>query len=137
VAEPDAARSAVLCDLLDGYGFQSVPVASASALDEPGDEPPVLVIAELRWPEETHGEILAHLRRLAPDAPLLVFTSVPPAALPEWGSSEVEVLLKPSDAAELMAHVARLTERPEGDSRTVLPEREPWVSPYAKGVDPA
>lgn len=137
VAEPDATRSAVLCDLLDGYGFQSVPVASASALDELGDEPPALVVAELRWPEETKGEVIAHLRRLAPNTPLLVFTSVPPAILPEWGSSEVEVLLKPSDAAELMAHVARLTERPEGDRRPILPEREPWVSPYAKGVDSA
>jgi len=110
----------VLCDLLDGYGFQSVPVGSASELDDLGAEPPVPCCRRLRWPDEEEGAVIAHLRRLAPNAPLLVFTAVPPATLPEWRSRRVEVLLKPSDAAELMAHVARLTERSAGDIHPVL-----------------
>jgi signal transduction histidine kinase len=129
VAEPDAARSAVLCDLLDGYGFQSVPMGSASELDDLGAEPPVLVVAELRWPEEEEGAVIAHLRRLALNAPLLVFTAAPPVTFPEWRSPGVEVLLKPSDAAELMAHVARLTERSKGDIHPVLHESRPLTSP--------
>lgn len=137
VAEPDAARSAVLCDLLDGYGFQSVAVGSAGEPDDLGAEPPILVIAEHRWPDEDEGAVIARLRRLAPDASLLVFTAVPPATVPQWRAPGVEVLLKPSDAAEVMAHVARLTERPEGYLHPVPQESETLASPYAKGVDPA
>jgi len=98
VAEPDAARSAVLCAFARRFGFQSVPVDRRVSWTTRA-EPPVLVVAELRWRTRKRG------RSRTPASPCTECAAagvhaVPPATLPEWRSRRVEVLLKPSDAAE-------------------------------------
>jgi signal transduction histidine kinase/streptogramin lyase len=137
VSEPDEARRAVLCDLLDGYGFQSVPVDPVGDLAGVAALRPALIIAEHRWQGEEEGAVIARLARFFPDVPLLVFTAVPPGPVPALRASTTEILLKPSDAAEVMAHVARLTDGADGNAHPAPPGRGLPASPPAKDGRPA
>lgn len=133
VAEPDEARRAVLCDLLDGYGFQSVPVDPVGDMGGVATLRPALIVAEHRWPGEDEGAVISWLTRLLPGVPLLVFTAVPPVP----ASPTAEILLKPSDAAEVMAHVARLTDSADANAHRQALRHGNSASPPAKGVHPA
>lgn len=137
VAEADAARRAVLCDLLDGYGFQSVPVDSMRGLDGLEATLPVLIIAEHRWPGQEEGAVIAQLSKRLPGIPVLMFTAVPPAPADASHFTTAEMLLKPSDAAEVMARVARMIDPSDGQSHPApfAPARP--ASPPAKDGRPA
>jgi len=136
VAEPDAARRAVLCDLLDGYGFQSVPVDSARGLDGLEATRPALIIAEHRWPGGGEGTVIPRLSERLPGVPVLIFTAVPPTPADASRSPTAVMLLKPSDAAEVMSCVARLIDPSDGHSHPepFAPARP--TSPPAKNVRP-
>jgi signal transduction histidine kinase/CheY-like chemotaxis protein/sugar lactone lactonase YvrE len=110
VVEPHAARRAVLCDLLDGYGFQSVAAGDvAAALEAVRREAPVLVITEQRLPVGDGWRLLQAIRLIDPTLPVLLYAATPPRRPPDDTLRFSGVLLKPATAAELMAAVVRLT----------------------------
>ncbi|NID05746.1 response regulator [Luteibacter jiangsuensis] len=118
VVEPHPIRRAVLCDLLDGYGFESIPVADASAaLEAVRIESLSLVVTEQRLPGSDGWRLLHAIRQIDPSVPVLLYAALSPR-LPPGGSLEFDdVLLKPATAAEFMACVMRLVE-PVTDNET-------------------
>jgi signal transduction histidine kinase/ligand-binding sensor domain-containing protein len=136
VVEPDAVRRAVLCDLLDGYGFESVPLASMADWDELVPERLALLVIEPHGHGEEEGTILARVHRMASQVPVLALTSVPLATMSD-SLSMVEVLLKPSDDSEFMASVVRLLEGSRRSVRRHSAGATDGPSPRAKGVRPA
>ena len=110
VVEPHAPTRAVLCDLLDGYGFQSLAVADATAaMDAFHREAPALVITEQRLPGSDGWRLLQAMRLADRSVPVLLHAATAPRR-PVDGTLDFDgVLLKPVTAAELMRRVVRLT----------------------------
>ncbi|MBB3228518.1 signal transduction histidine kinase/ligand-binding sensor domain-containing protein/CheY-like chemotaxis protein [Luteibacter sp. Sphag1AF] len=117
VAEPEPALRAVLCDLLDGYGFQTSPVTSADAL--PGclrEQTPDLIVIDPRWPDADPWELMAGLRRECGDAAVLLYCALPPVRA--GGRDSIDAaLLKPADADTFMACVMDLVGKIPVDGR--------------------
>nr|WP_240147909.1 ATP-binding protein [Luteibacter yeojuensis] len=110
VVEPHATRRAMLCDLLDGYGFQSIAVADAApALEAIRREIPALVITEHRLPGGDGWRLLHAARLIDPSLPVLLYAAMSPRRPLDDTLRFDGVLLKPATAAELMAYVTRLT----------------------------
>lgn len=118
VIEPHEARRAVLCDLLDGYGFQSVGVGDAArALEAVRRGAPELVVMEQRLPDGDGWRLLQSIRDLNPDLPVLLYTAKAPRRPADHSVDIDEVLLKPGTAADFMGCVMRLVE-PATDETT-------------------
>jgi signal transduction histidine kinase len=111
VVEPHAARRAVLCDLLDGYGFESIGVSDmAGALDAVRRETPALVVTEQRLPGGDGWRLLHAIRLTDPAMPVLLYAALSPRRPPGETLDFDDVLLKPSTAAEFMTCVVGLVE---------------------------
>lgn len=111
VVEPHAARRAVLCDLLDGYGFQSVGVGDAArALEAVRDDAPELVVTEQQLPGSDGWRLLQAIREIRPGLPVLLYTAKSPRRPADRSVDVDEVLLKPGTAADFMRCVVRLVE---------------------------
>jgi CheY-like chemotaxis protein len=110
VVEPHAPRRAVLCDLLDGYGFQSVPAAdgAAAARALQANPRPALVITELHFPGGDGWRLLHAVRDLHGELPVLLYAATAPAAAFVTNVNFNRVVLKPGTAGELMRHVLEL-----------------------------
>lgn len=111
VVEPHPARRAVLCDLLDGYGFRSLAAADGkSALNALRDDMPDAVVTEQRLPDMDGWRWLLTLRHEHPGLPVLLYSALPPRRPADAAATEAfdDVLLKPATAAEFMARVTRL-----------------------------
>ncbi|UPG89422.1 ATP-binding protein [Luteibacter aegosomaticola] len=109
VVEPHAPTRAVLCDLLDGYGFHSVAAADGqAALQAMQAHRPALVITELRFPGGDGWRLLHAARDLHKDLPVLLYAATHPAPSFVTHVNFNGVLLKPATAGELMRQVMKL-----------------------------
>jgi signal transduction histidine kinase/ligand-binding sensor domain-containing protein len=105
---------ALLCDLFNGYGFISIPVAdSESAMAAMRSDAPDLVIVG------QSGEIDA-MRRDHPGVPILLYAAIPPH---QPSPAFDDTLLKPSNATELLARIVRLLDIAEGTGASRQSER--------------
>lgn len=111
VVEPHATRRAVLCDLLDGYGFQSIGVGDAArALEAVRNDAPDVVVTEQRLPGGDGWRLVQSIRDIRPGQPILLYTATSPRR-PAGHTVDVdEVLLKPGTAADFIGCVIRLVE---------------------------
>lgn len=95
---------ALLCDLLNGCGFISTPVADAEdAMEAMRHDSPDLVLVGLSG--EIDWQPLEAMRGNHPRIPVLLYTSTP---APESSPLFDDALLKPSNAVELLGSIARL-----------------------------
>ena len=110
VVEPNAPLRALLCDLLDGYGFQSVAAAdAAAALEAFRREAPGLVVTEQRLPGSDGWRLLQAIRHADAATPVLLYAATAPRRPMDASIDFDEVLLKPATATEFMRSVVRLT----------------------------
>ncbi|MBD9413878.1 response regulator [Pseudomonas sp. PDM16] len=100
-----------LSDLLGGYGFDVTSMSSAAdALDVLQDSDIDLLVTDQAMPGMDGWALLDVARQRWPSLPVLLYSSAPPMRPPEYPSdlSFDAVLLKPSDAAELLMTVERV-----------------------------
>ena len=95
---------ALLCDLLNGYGFITIPVADGDdALEAMRHDAPDMVLAGLSG--EIDWQPWEAIRGHYPRIPILLYTSTPaPRSSPLFD----DALLKPSNAVELLGRIGRL-----------------------------
>jgi len=120
VVEPHAPTRAVLCDLLDGYGFHSVAAADghAAALALQAGRP-ALVITELQFPGGDGWRLLHAVRELDRGLPVLLYSATSPAPSFVTNVNFNGVLLKPASAGDLMRQVVKLAVTPSGVSPAI------------------
>jgi signal transduction histidine kinase/ligand-binding sensor domain-containing protein/ActR/RegA family two-component response regulator len=124
VVEPHAARRAVLCDLLDGYGFESIAVGDASsAMEAIRRNGPALVVTEQRLPGSDGWRLLHAIRQADAALPVLLYTALSPRRPPGDALDFDDVLLKPATAAEFMTCVMHLIEPVTGEKTRVTSDR--------------
>lgn len=100
---------ALLCDLLGGYGFICIPVANGDAVMEAmrGESPDLVLMGQA---DKADWPLLEAVRSSHPRVPVLLYASMPPHR-PSTVSSHLAfdgVLLKPSNANELLTSITRL-----------------------------
>ncbi|UPG93833.1 ATP-binding protein [Luteibacter aegosomatissinici] len=109
VVEPHAPTRAILCDLLDGYGFHSVAAAdgqgAARALQATRPAP---VVTELQFPGGDGWRLLHAVREQYRDVPVLLYAATAPAPTFVTNVNFNGVLLKPGTAGEFMRQVMKL-----------------------------
>ena len=98
----------MLCDLLDGFGFESVPAGSGeealSALQKQAID---LVVTDQFMPGMDGWALLRALRSEYAAVPVLLYSSLPPRRA-EDGLAFDDALLKPASGKQLLEHVDRL-----------------------------
>ncbi|NKJ22386.1 two-component regulator propeller domain-containing protein [Dyella sp. SG609] len=98
----------MLCDLLDGFGFESVPAESGeealSALQKQAID---LVVTDQFMPGMDGWALLRALRSEYAAVPVLLYSSLPPRRA-EDGLAFDDALLKPASGKQLLEHVDRL-----------------------------
>ena len=116
VVEPHAPTRAVLCDLLDGYGFHSVAAAdgAAAARALQAGARPGLVITELHFPGGDGWRLLHAVRELHGDLPVLLYAATAPAPTFVTNVNFDGVVLKPGTAGALMRQVVKLARTATG-----------------------
>jgi signal transduction histidine kinase/CheY-like chemotaxis protein/streptogramin lyase len=110
VVDDHAQSREMLCDLLDGFGFESIPAADGEqALALLGQQPVSLIVTDQAMPGMDGWELLRMIRRGYPELPVLLYSSLPPGH-PEGfkGLAFNDALLKPASGKQVLAHVARL-----------------------------
>lgn len=103
-----------LCDLLEGYGYQTQSAADGEeALECLRQQPFDLVLCDQSMPRMDGWSLLRALRAGWPRLPALLYSAAParrPADFPDWLDFDAR-LLKPSDTAELLRTIDGLTGR--------------------------
>ncbi|HEU0197468.1 MAG TPA: hybrid sensor histidine kinase/response regulator [Nevskiaceae bacterium] len=107
LVDGSARTRALLCDLLDGYGFDSHAVASVeeavSALDRQAFS---LVVTEQHFVAGDAGALLRRVRVASAYVPVLLYSDRPPSVQPPLPFDAV--VLKQADGNELLRQIARL-----------------------------
>jgi two-component system sensor kinase FixL len=116
VVEDDADALANMCDFLELMGFVVDPAPSASsALDRPASRWARYdaLILDRRLPDADFDELMPRLRRLAPDAELIVVTGMADlrGAIHALRGGASDYILKPFDPDALRASLERALER--------------------------
>lgn len=110
VVDDDAPSREMICDLLDGFGFETVGVPDGvDAMRAAQERAPQLIITDQFMPGLSGWELLRKLRRDFPGLPVLLYSSLPPRR-PHGFDGIVfdDALLKPATGRAVMLHVARL-----------------------------
>ena len=104
VAEGDPDKRAMLCDLLDGYGYVTLSHPAVHDAAVPG-RPDLIILG----PGSDGREALSAWRRAWPDVPLVWLICGPaPAETPLWPRDADAILAKPVDANALLSTVSAL-----------------------------
>ena len=110
VVDDHAQSREMLCDLLNGFGFESLPAADGEqALALLREQPVSLIVTDQAMPGMDGWELLQRVRRDHPELPVLLYSSLPPQR-PE-GSAALkfnDALLKPASGKQLLARISRL-----------------------------
>lgn|GEM_PF-480250 len=129
VVDDHAPSRDLLCDLLDGCGFETVPAADgAAALDLLRRRTPDLVLTDQRMQGMDGWHLLQAVRREHPDLPVLLYSALPPQRPQDIDArlAFTAALLKPASERRLLETVARLLRQAgaapvPGDGRTAAP----------------
>lgn len=98
----------MLCDLLDGFGFESVPAASGEAALEALREQRVeLVVTDQFMPGMDGWALLRALRREYPGVPVLLYSSLPARTVGDQLAFD-DALLKPASGKQLLERIGQL-----------------------------
>jgi len=98
----------MLCDLLDGFGFESVPAGSGDeAMAALRERSVGLVVTDQFMPGMDGWSLLRALRREHPNVPVLLYSSLPPRHADE-GLAFDDALLKPASGKQLLERIDRL-----------------------------
>ena len=110
VVDDQAQSREMLCDLLDGFGFESVPAASGDeALAVLREQAVDLVVTDQFMPGMDGWTLLRTIRRERPALPVLLYSSLPPRPAQQVGEVAFDdALLKPASGRELLERVDRL-----------------------------
>jgi DNA-binding response OmpR family regulator len=109
VIDDDAALADLVVEVLtdEGYIAYTVPDGTA-ALATIARQPPALIVLDVRMPDMSGAELIAHLRATGLAAmPIVLLTASPQDAAPLLMSGAIECLTKPFDIEDLVACVAR------------------------------
>jgi CheY-like chemotaxis protein len=99
----------MLCDLLDGFGFESVPAATGeAALASLRERAIDLIVTDQVMPGMDGWALLRAVRREHPALPVLLYSSMPPRRAQEDELAFDDALLKPGSGKQLLERIARL-----------------------------
>jgi len=102
----------MLCDLLDGFGFESVPAGSGDeALAVLREQAVELVVTDQFMPGMDGWALLRAVRRDCPGVPVLLYSSMPPRARDD-GLAFDDALLKPASGKQLLERIDQLLATP-------------------------
>lgn len=117
VVDDQAQGREMLCDLLDGFGFDSLNAPDGHAALEVLRQRAVnLVLTDQRMPGMDGWALLQAMRQRHPEIPVLLYSSLPPRR-PESLDASVAfdtTLLKPASARQLLDAITHLLEQVEG-----------------------
>ncbi|MGC1548748.1 MAG: response regulator, partial [Rhodanobacter sp.] len=110
VVDDHAQSREMLCDLLDGFGFESLPAADAEqALALLQRQAISLVLTDQTMPGIDGWELLQRVRRDHPGLPVLLYSSLPPRHPEGFEALEFnDALLKPASGKQLLVRISRL-----------------------------
>jgi PAS domain S-box-containing protein len=114
VIEDDADTRANLCDILELDDFQVETAGTAAkALDRTDWDQVLAIILDRKLPDGTADELLPRLRRLAPDAAVMIVTGYADlqGAIAALRAGAADYILKPINPEALRASLARVVER--------------------------
>jgi PAS domain S-box-containing protein len=114
VIEDDADTRANLCDILELDDIQVETAGTASAALNRADWDEILaIILDRKLPDGTADELLPRLRRLAPDAAVMIVTGYADlqGAIAALRAGAADYILKPINPEALRASLARVVER--------------------------
>jgi CheY-like chemotaxis protein len=101
-----------LCDLLDGFGFESVPAGSGDeALAVLREQAVELVVTDQFMPGMDGWALLRIVRRDCPGVPVLLYSSMPPRARDDELAFD-DALLKPASGKQLLERIDQLLATP-------------------------
>lgn len=114
VVDDHAQNREMLCDLLDGFGFESVPAADGQqALALLREHPVSLIVTDQTMPGMNGWELLQKVRRDHPELPVLLYSSLPPRRPEGFEALEFnDALLKPASGKQLLVRIGRLLGQP-------------------------
>jgi signal transduction histidine kinase/ligand-binding sensor domain-containing protein len=110
VVDDHAQSREMLCDLLDGFGFESLPAADGEqALALLGEQSVSLIVTDQVMPGMDGWALLQSVRRHHPELPVLLYSSLPPQR-PEGfeGLGFNDALLKPASGEQVLVSISRL-----------------------------
>nr|WP_238482172.1 ATP-binding protein [Dyella acidiphila] len=112
VVDDDAQNREMLCDLLDGFGFESVAAADGEqALALLGEQAVNLVVTDQVMPGMDGWELLRHVRQAYSGLPVLLYSSLPSRPPEGFAFAFDDALLKPVGATQLLVRISRLLDR--------------------------
>ena len=114
VVDDQAQSRELLCDLLDGFGFESLPAADGEqALALLRRQSVSLVVTDQAMPGMGGWELLQRVRRDHPKLPVLLYSSLPPRRPEGFETLEFnDTLLKPASGKQLLVHISLLLGQP-------------------------
>jgi signal transduction histidine kinase/ligand-binding sensor domain-containing protein/CheY-like chemotaxis protein len=109
VVDDHAQSRDLLCDLLDGFGFESVSAATGeAALASLRERAIDLIVTDQIMPGMDGWALLRAVRREHPALSVLLYSSMPPRGAQEDELTFDDVLLKPASGEQLLERIARL-----------------------------
>ncbi|MEE4639858.1 MAG: sigma-54 dependent transcriptional regulator [Wenzhouxiangella sp.] len=122
LVEDDEPLREALADTLELEGFQVKAVADGpAAMDALADRPAGLVISDIQMQPWTGLELLERLRRAHPELPVVLMTAFGsvPQAVQAIREGAMNYLVKPVEAADLIALARRFAEQPAATAELV------------------
>jgi len=113
VVDDHAQSREMLCDLLDGFGFESLPAADGEqALALLRRQSVSLVVTDQAMPGMGGWELMQMVRRHHPEMPVLLYSSLPPQRPEGFDALEFnDALLKPASGKQLLVRISRLLQQ--------------------------
>ncbi|WP_284322712.1 two-component regulator propeller domain-containing protein [Dyella acidisoli] len=113
VVDDHAQSREMLCDLLDGFGFESLPAADGDqALALLQQQSVSLIITDQAMPGMDGWELLQKVRHDYPELPVLLYSSLPPRRAEGFEELKFnDALLKPASGKQLLVRISRLLEQ--------------------------
>jgi signal transduction histidine kinase len=137
VIEDDPDARANLRDILELDNYQvEVAESAAQALSRDNWPAYLAILLDRRLPDGTAAELLPQLRRLAPEAAVIVVTGYADVggAIEAIRQGAADYLLKPIDPAELRTRLGRIVERRQAEERALQAERLAAIGQMVTGL---
>ncbi|GGA02671.1 two-component regulator propeller domain-containing protein [Dyella caseinilytica] len=114
VVDDHAQGREMLCDLLDGFGFESLSAADGEqALALLGQQSVSLIVTDQVMPGMGGWALLQRVRHHYPELPVLLYSSLPPRRPEGFEALEFDdALLKPASGKQLLVCISHLLGQP-------------------------